>query len=282
MWCPHAAASRPSTAYRLYTGRCWWCFRSWRETPASPSPTASLTARQPRPLWETGPPPRPPTAPNSPQTLTAYTGPGPYDHRPLSHIHTDSNPINCQTTGKPGKGGKRHVRPYNTEQDVYFVCLLRMNTHLNVKQERAAFMCSPFNAPQMLKFSSGPHALCPLPSGCAMSGWNEGGGPHGVTRTHSQKWFFMQEPPNSRHLKGPVQTMKCGHFWYKRCMWSRCQPWVSYAWRLPCFPWVSEKSGWSAVTTEPFTDPQPMSQSPAPIRHSPHPPPSMSPAPSDS
>ena len=61
--------------------------------------------------------------------------------------------------------------------------------------------------------------------------------------------------------------MNCGHFWYKRCMWSRCQPWVLYAWRLPCFPLASEKSGWSAVTTEPFADPRPMSQSPAPIRH---------------
>lgn len=147
-----------------------------------------------------------------------------------------------------------------------------MNTHLNVKQEWAALMCSSSNAPQMLKFSSSLHALCPLPSRCAMSGWNEGGGPHSVTRTHSRNYSSCRSPlcpplTHSRHLKGPVQTMNCGHFWYKRCMWSRCQPWVLYAWRLPCFPLASEKSGWSAVTTEPFADPRPMSQSPAPIRH---------------
>lgn len=58
-------------------------------------------------------------------------------------------------------------------------------------------------------------------------------------------------------------------FWYKRCTWKRRHPWVSYAWRRPSFQWASQKSGWSAVTTEPFAGPQPMSQSPATIRHSP-------------
>lgn len=77
-------------------GRCWWCCHSWRETPASPSPTAWLTAKQPRPPWETGRPPRLPTVLSSPQILMACTGLGRYDHRLLSSAQT--LPF-CQTTG---------------------------------------------------------------------------------------------------------------------------------------------------------------------------------------
>lgn len=77
-------------------GRCWWCCHSWRETPASPSPTAWLTAKQPRPLSETGPPPRLPTVRSSAQILMACTGLGHYDHRLLSP--TQTLPF-CQTTG---------------------------------------------------------------------------------------------------------------------------------------------------------------------------------------
>lgn len=94
--------SSKALSLSLPAGRCWWCFLSWREMPASPSPTAWLTARQPRPPWETGPPPKPHTAPSSPRTLTACTGPGLYDHRPLYPRLTCSSPINCQTTGKQG------------------------------------------------------------------------------------------------------------------------------------------------------------------------------------
>lgn len=80
-------------------GRCWWCCHSWRETLASPSPTAWLTVKQPRPLLETGPPPRLPTVHSSPLILMACTGPGRYDHRLLSPAQT--LPF-CQTTGKSG------------------------------------------------------------------------------------------------------------------------------------------------------------------------------------
>lgn len=80
-------------------GRCWWCCRSWRETLASPSPTVWLTVKRPRPLLETGPPPRLPTVHSSPLILMACTGQGRYDHRLLSPAQT--LPF-CQTTGKSG------------------------------------------------------------------------------------------------------------------------------------------------------------------------------------
>lgn len=80
---PHRSLSPPA-------GRCWWCFHSWKETPASPSPIAWLTARPPRPPWETGPPPRPPTAPSSLRTSMGCTGRGRYDHRHrVSHTNAD-------------------------------------------------------------------------------------------------------------------------------------------------------------------------------------------------
>lgn len=111
-------------------GRCWWCSHSWKEMLAFLSHTAWLTARPPKPLWETGPRLKPPTARSSPQTLMACTGPGHYDHRPLCPCtHTDSNnPMNCQTTGKPGRvAGKWCAQP----QDIEKRCVW-MNTHLNV------------------------------------------------------------------------------------------------------------------------------------------------------
>ncbi|KAJ8284183.1 hypothetical protein COCON_G00030330 [Conger conger] len=64
------------------TGRCWWSCLSWRGTPVSPSRTDWHTARRRRPLWGTGRPPRPPTAPSSRPTSTVCTGPGRYDHGP--------------------------------------------------------------------------------------------------------------------------------------------------------------------------------------------------------
>lgn len=79
-------------------GRYWWCCHSWRETPASPSPTAWLIVKRPRPLLETGPPPRLPTVHSSPQILMACTGRGHYDHRLPSPAQT--LPF-CQNTGNP-------------------------------------------------------------------------------------------------------------------------------------------------------------------------------------
>ncbi len=117
----------------------------------------------------------------------------------------------------------------------------------------------------MLKFSSSPNTLSPLPSGCAMSGWNEGSRPHGVAGTYSQNNFSTQAPNRIQFRLLKILDV----FWYKRCTWDRSHPWVSYAWRRPGFQWASQKSGWSAVTTEPFAGPQPMSQSPATIRHLP-------------
>lgn len=81
-------------------GRCWWYSPSWRETQASPSPIASPTERRRRPPWATGLPPRPPTAPTSPLTLTGCTDPGLYDPCPLHPPPIDFNSTTCRTTEK--------------------------------------------------------------------------------------------------------------------------------------------------------------------------------------
>lgn len=126
-------------------GRCWWCCHSWRETPASPSPTAWLIAKQPRPPSETGPPPRLPTVHSSLQILMACTGLGHYDHRLLSP--TQTLPF-CQTTGNLSAALRhRHIQQLST-------VLHLLHTHL---------------------FSWA--VLTPLPNGCAMSGWNKGRDP---------------------------------------------------------------------------------------------------------
>lgn len=126
-------------------GRCWWFCRSWRETPASPSPTAWLTAKQPRPPSETGPPPRLPTVHSSPQILMACTGLGHYDHRLLSPAQT--LPF-CQTTGNLS-AVLRHTDTYSSYP--------------------------PSSTCSIHLFSWA--VLTPLPNGCAMSGWNKGRGP---------------------------------------------------------------------------------------------------------
>lgn len=90
-----------------------------------------------------------------------------------------------------------------------------------------------------------------------------------MTRTHSQNDFSCRSP-HSRHLKGPVQTMNCGHF-LVQALYVEQMSALSFVCLETTLLSMSfgKKSGWSAVTTEPLTDPQPMSQSPAPIGHFP-------------
>lgn len=119
-------------------GRCWWCFLSWRGTPASPLPTAWLTARQSRPPWETGPPPRPPTAPSSPRTLTACTDPGHYDHRPL--YPTTHRPQHNELSDhwkNQAQGRRKPCGALNRAERCVIVCPLGC-TPLNVKNKGAA------------------------------------------------------------------------------------------------------------------------------------------------
>lgn len=115
-------------------GRCWWCCHSWRETPASPSPTAWLIAKQPRPPSETGPPPRLPTVHSSLQILMACTGLGHYDHRLLSP--TQTLPF-CQTTGNLSAA----LRPRHIQQLSTVLHLLHTPLQLGSAHSLAKRMC---------------------------------------------------------------------------------------------------------------------------------------------
>lgn len=58
----------------------------------------------------------------------------------------------------------------------------------------------------------------------------------------------MERPGYANRIQ---TTLNSGYFWYKHCVWNRCQPSLSHTWGRPWF-----QSGWSAVTTEPSADQQ--------------------------
>lgn len=134
---------------------------------------------------------------------------------PPTNSRADCSLMNCQTTGKPGKGGRVMC---------VLACFLLDEYIPECKEhKRAAFTVW---APIMLKFSSGECSLSPLPSGCAMSGWNEGCGGHTGWPGLALKTIFHPAGSRSRLLNN-LDPLFFVFFWYKRCSWNRCHPWVS-------------------------------------------------------
>lgn len=149
---------------------------------------------------------------------------------PPTNSRADCSLMNCQTTGKPGKGGRVMC---------VLACFLLDEYIPECKEhKRAAFTVW---APIMLKFSSGECSLSPLPSGCAMSGWNEGCGGHTGWPGLTLKTIFHPAGSRSRLLNNldPLFFVFFGTSAVRGTDVTPEFPWDN--------PWASQKSGWSAV-----------------------------------